>query len=76
MASTHLLRFSSATLVIILILFVGHTYDLCEVLDDFSRLFSLTTLWTSIHEDIDNRSFADILIAHKDYFWGFKDIAT
>ena len=58
--------------LMILILFVGNTNDLCEVLDDFSRLFSLATLRISIHEDIDNRSFADILIAHKDDFGGFE----
>ena len=58
--------------LVILILFVSHTDDLSEVLDNFSRLFSLTSLRVPIHEDIDYRSFADILIAHEDNFGGFE----
>ena len=58
--------------LMILILFIGHADDLCEVLDDFSSLFSLSSLWITIHEDIDNRCFANILIAHKDDFGLFQ----
>ena len=58
--------------LMILILFIGHADDLCEVLDDFSSFFSLSSLRITIHEDIDDRCFADILIAHKDDFGLFE----
>ena len=71
------LRFASSVpniklKLMVLILFIGNIDDLCEVLDDFSCFFPLPTLRFSIHEDIDNRSFADIRITHKDDFGLFQ----
>ena len=71
------LRFASSVpnvklKLVTLILFISHIDDLCEVLDDFSRFFPLPTLRFTIHEDIDNRSFADIRITHKDDFGLFQ----